>query len=213
MKKITLLAFTMIIGTLIYGQSDKYTKAMQTQMAFMDSAFSKGNFTEIANNFERIATAEKNQWLPYYYAAYLNVMKTMAGDDKSNADANADKADELITKAEEANGKANSETQVIKSMIATAHMMVDPQSRWMQYGQASAKHIETAKELDATNPRPYYLEATGKMYTPEAFGGGKAIAKPIFERTLALYDAFKPASELHPNWGKKSAQQSYSLCQ
>jgi hypothetical protein len=27
----------------------------------------------LANNFERIATAEKNQWLPYYYAAFCQV--------------------------------------------------------------------------------------------------------------------------------------------
>lgn len=213
MKKVLLLAFTMIIGTLLYAQSDKYASAMQTQLGSLDSVFTKGNFVETANIFERIGNAEKTQWLPYYYAAYLTVMKTMVADQKSGADAEADKADDLITKAEAANGKPNSETEVIRSMIATARLMVDPQGRWMKYGQESGKHLETAKELDATNPRPYFLEAQSKLYTPEAFGGGKSVAKPVFEKALALYEAFKPASELHPTWGREAAQSGLAQCQ
>jgi len=184
---------------------------MKKNISMLDSAMQKGNAKELANNFERIGDAEKLQWLPYYYAAYCNVISTYTEKDKTKNDAIADKAEELIIKAEGLAGKENSEIAVIKSMIASAHMMVDPQSRYMQYGAASASNIEKAKALDPSNPRPVYLEGQAKLYTPEAFGGGKDVAKPLFEKALAMFDAFKPASELHPTWGKSATQ--YFLAQ
>ena len=175
---------------------------MKKNLALLDSASMKGNMTELANNFERIALAEKTQWLPYYYAAYCNVMSAYNEKDKSKIDGIADKANELIDKAEANNGKENSEILVIRSMIASSKMMVDPQSRWTTYGAASATNREKARDLDPTNPRPLFLEGQGLLYTPEAFGGGKKAALPKFEEALKLYEQFKPASELDPNWGK-----------
>ena len=116
----------------------------------------------------------------------------------------ADKAQDLIDKAETVAGKENSETDVIKSMIASARMMVDPQARWTTYGPVSSTNREKAKDLDPTNPRPVFLEGQGLLYTPESFGGGKAAARPKFEEALKLFDAFKPASDLDPNWGRGS---------
>jgi hypothetical protein len=179
---------------------------MKKNIAMLDSAIQKGNAKELANNFERIGDAEKIQWLPYYYAAYSHILTTYTEKDKSKIDPISDKAEELILKAEAIAGKENSEIAVIKSMIASSHMMVDPQSRYMQYGPASASNIEKAIALDPTNPRPVYLEAQAKLYTPEAFGGGKSVAKPVFEKAITMFDTFKPASELHPAWGKSMAQ-------
>ena len=186
----------------LFAQSEKYTGAMKKNIMMLDSAISKGNLMEVANNFERIGDAEKTQWLPYYYASYATVMNAFITEDKTKTDAIADKAEQLITKAEALIPAPNSEIFVIKSMIASAHMMVDPQTRWMKYGQASAENITKAKELDPTNPRPVYLEGQAKFYTPEAFGGGKAPAKELFEKAIIMFDAFKPASELSPVWGK-----------
>lgn len=203
----------MIIGFCVttFAQSDKYNAAMKKNISMIDLAMQNRNGKEVANNFERIADAEKTQWLPYYYAAYCNVMNAFMEQDKTKVDAIADKAEELITKAETIAGKGNSETAIIKSMIASAHMMVDPQSRYMQYGPASASNVQTAKSMDPSNPRAVYLEAQAKFYTPEAFGGGRAVAKPLFEKALAMFDTFKPATELHPAWGKSATQ--YFLAQ
>jgi hypothetical protein len=211
MKK-TILSAAIIFSSLItLAQSDRYVPAMKKNIAMLDSALQKGNAKELANNFERIGDAEKTQWLPYYYAAYANILSTYTEKDKSKVDPVADKAEELINKAEAIAGKENSEIAVIKSMIASTHMMVDPQSRYMKYGAASGSNIEKAKALDPTNPRPVYLEAQAKFYTPEAFGGGKAVAKPLFEKALAMFDTFKPESELYPAWGKSMAQYFLSL--
>ena len=179
---------------------------MKANIARLDSMMVKANGAELANNFERIGDAEKTQWLPYYYAALGTVSQAYAEKDNSKKDALADKAQQLIDKAEGILGKESSETDVIKSMIATAHMMVDPQNRYMTYGPTSSGFIEKSKSLDSTNPRPVLLEAESKFFTPETYGGGKDAAKEYFEKANALNEKFKPETELSPNWGKSTLQ-------
>ena len=213
MKPILLSVFAMIIASSsLHAQSEKYTAAMKKNIAAIDSGIVKGNMQDLANNFERIATAEKTQWLPYYYASYCTVMTSLLSQDKSKSDGIADKAESFITQAETLAGGENSETCVIKSMIASAHMMVDPQSRWQQYGASSSENIAKAEKLDPTNPRPVLLDGQSKFYTPEQFGGGKTVAKPILQKSMDMYPAFKPASELAPTWGKQTTQYFLSQC-
>ncbi|MEO6330584.1 MAG: hypothetical protein ABIO55_16745 [Ginsengibacter sp.] len=211
MKKAFLFITIICSGTILFAQSDKYTAAMKKNISLLDSAFQKRNFPELANNFERIGDAEKTQWLPYYYASYATIMSALTNEDKSKSDAIADKAEQFILKAETIAGKENSEMDVIKSLVASTHMMVDPQTRWQQYGAASASNIQKAKELDPSNPRPVYLEAQTKLNTPEAFGGGKAVAKPLFEKALSMFDTFKPNTDLDPVWGKAATEYFLSI--
>jgi hypothetical protein len=204
MKKLFLFAVITCFASLAFAQSDKYIAAMKANISQIDSMMGKGNGAELANNFERIADAEKTQWLPYYYAAYCTIMQGYAEKDNSKKDAIADKAKQLIDKAESILGKENSEIDVIKSMIATTHMTVDPQSRYMTYGAEISEHLEKSKSLDPTNPRPVLVQAENTFYTPEQFGGGKDAAKPLFDQASKLFDAFKPETELSPNWGRSA---------
>ena len=55
------------------------------------------------------------------------------------------KPQQFIEKAESILGKENSETDVIKSMIATTHMTVDPQSRYMTYGPEYTSQIAKSR--------------------------------------------------------------------
>ena len=212
MKKALLFITLVSFSSFLFAQSDKYTGAMQKNIALLDSALKNGTTTDLANNFLRIADAEKTQWLPYYYAAYCTVMTSFKEQDKSKTDGIADKAEEYITKAETVAGKPNSETHVIRSMIASTRMMVDPQARWQQYGPESSQNLKDAEELDPTNPRPVYLEGTAKFYTPESFGGGKAPAKELFEKALTMFDTFKPKTDLDPTWGKATTLYFLDQC-
>lgn len=212
MKHLIVFLIAISATMLAHAQSEKYASAMKNNIAQLDSMHDPNKLAELANNFERIADAEKSQWLPYYYAAYCQVMNSLVDQDKSKNDAIADKADQLIKKAEELNGGENSETCVIKSMIATAHMMVDPQSRFMQYGQSSSIELIKAKKLDPSNPRPVLLEGQSKFFTPEQYGGGKAQAKELFTKALQLFDQFKPTSDLSPTWGKSATNYFLQQC-
>lgn len=206
MKQLILLGAFIFCASISFAQSSKYETAMKSNISQLDSIMAKNNAEELANNFIRIGDAEKTLWLPYYYAAYCKVVQAMQEKDNSKKDALADKATELITKAENILGKENSETDVIKSMIATAHMTVDPQNRYMTYGSEINENLQKAESLDSSNPRPVLLEAENKFYTPEQFGGGKEAAKEYFARANTLDQNFKPETDLSPNWGKTSLQ-------
>jgi hypothetical protein len=196
-----------------FSQSDKYMAAMQRNLGAMDSSFSNPpSLLSLANTFERIAEAEKNQWLPYYYAALCQVNYGFMVTDKTQSDIIADKATALINKADSLSPK-NSEISCVKSMIASCHLMVNPQQRYMQYGQESNTEMENAMEQDPTNPRPYLLKGQSLKYTPEQFGGGCKTAKPALQTAIDKFLVYKPASELHPTWGLQRVKQLMKECE
>jgi hypothetical protein len=212
MKKLFLLTAVALLTTITFAQSEKYLASMKANIAAIDTSFKNpANLLELANKFERIATAEKTQWLAFYYAALCQVNYTYMEQDKSKIDAIADKATELIDKADALNAN-NSEISCIKSMIASAHMMVNPMQRFMEYGPEAQSFIDAAMQQDPTNPRPEYLKGQGLKYTPEQFGGGCATAKPVLQSSLAKHNAFKPASDIHPNWGKQRVEMLLGEC-
>ena len=212
MKKLFLLAAVSFLVTVTFAQSEKYIANMKSNIALIDSAFKNPQaLLDLSNKFERIAVVEKTQWLAYYYAAFCQVNYSYMEKDKTKVDAIADKATELIDKAD-ALQPNNSEISCIKSMIASSHMMVNPMQRYQEYGPEAASFLDAAMQQDATNPRPEFLRGQGLKYTPEQFGGGCATAKPVLQSSLAKYGTFKPASDIHPTWGKSRVESLLSEC-
>lgn len=204
MKKTILMTAFICCAGFTFAQSAKYESAMKNNISQLDSLMANGNYAELANNFTRIGDAEKTQWLPYYYASYCFAMDGLREQDASKKDAIADKGDSSISKAVAISGKDNSETALIKAMIATIRMTVDPQNRYQEYGPAITGNIQKSETLDPTNPRPVLFEAENKYYTPEAYGGGKDVAKLLLEKAQDLFKNFKPESDISPNWGKSA---------
>lgn len=212
MKKLLLSAIILFITVAVFAQNEKFTAAMKKNLAAMDTSFKNpANLLAVANTFERVASVEKNQWLPYYYAALCQVNYGFLEQDKSKVDGYADKATLLISKADSLSPN-NSEISCVKSMIASCHMMVDPMQRWQEYGQESSSNMDAAMQQDPNNPRPYFLKGQGLKYTPEQFGGGCTTAKPQLQIALDKYAAFKPASEISPNWGKERVKMLIKEC-
>ena len=190
---------------------------MEALVPAVDSTRDHDALIALANSFERIATAEKTQWLPYYYAALTEVnaaymMSLGKQGMAATTDPMADRAETLINKAD-ALSKDNSEIYVVKKMIATLRMMADPMNRYMQYGPQAQQALETAKKLNPENPRIYLLEGEDKFYTPEQYGGSKTEAKALFEEALKKFDAYKAPSPIDPVWGRPTTQYFLSQIQ
>lgn len=211
MKQVLLAVLFAHLFTAAIAQSERYTGAMQKNMQAMGEAKTPDAMLDVVNAFERIGNAEKNQWLPFYYAAVAQVWHAFMTNDPKQFDPLADKATVFINKAEEFE-KNNSEIALVKAMIATVKMSADPMTRYMQYGAIIQENTALSKKLDPTNPRPYMWEAQGISRTPEQFGGGCANAKPVFEAAVKLFETFKPASALHPDWGKEQNAQAHAAC-
>ena len=191
------------------AQSDKYTAVMQKNIASLDAAKTVVDLQDVAASFERVGDAEKTQWLPYYYAA---LAQTWIGwrPDVKDKDANAEKIKAFLAKAEAI--EKNAELYAVENMVATQQMMVDPQTRWQTNGMEASAALQNGLKLDPNNPRLYYLQGESLFGTPPQFGGGKDKAKPVFEKSIALFKAAQP-KPLHPAWGQKQAEDKLAQCQ
>jgi hypothetical protein len=208
MKKLTTI-FALLLSVGVFGQSDRYMAAMRRNLAQFDSAKTTADFQSLAASFERIGDAEKNQWLPYYYAGLALSIPAWT-DDKLDKDVNAQKMLALCDKADAI--EKTSDIFEIRNMAATQQMTVDPQNRWTSFGQQASQAIQKGIELNPSNPRLYYLQGQSVFNTPEQFGGGKTKAKPIFEKAVALFKS-ESTKPLHPQWGKKEAEEMLARCQ
>ncbi len=212
MKKFNVLTLLlMMMSVFANAQSEKYVKAMEQRIAGMGNEMNADKWLETANGFERIADAEKTQWLPYYYAAYSHVMRGYSlsngqqGNFADKTDPEADKAEALLAKAE-ALTKDNAEIFIIKKMIASLRLSADGMNRWQTQIPLGTEAIANAKKLDPENPRIPLLEAQDKMFTPAEFGGSKSEAKKLFEESIKKFESRKEQSSIHPSWGLPQAK-------
>jgi hypothetical protein len=212
MKRIFLIT-AVLFSIAATAQSEKYTSAMKANLTKFDSAKTVADYEGIAAALIRIGDAEKTQWLPYYWAG---IALSTAGwiDQKIDKDAMATRIIALCDKADALTMDNNDKAEIlaVRNMAATQQMIVDPQTRYMTYGQQAAGYLQKGIALNANNPRLYYLQAMSVFNTPEQFGGGKAKAKPIFEKAVALYKA-EQVKPLYPHWGDKEAMQMLAQCQ
>ena len=212
MKKF-LFAFTVLLCVAAQAQSDKYAGAMKNNLSKFDSAKTTADFENMAAAFIRIGDAEKTQWLPYYWAGM--VLSNIGWRDQNvDKDVLAGRIIALCDKAKALTSDSADQSEILslRNMAATQQMMVDPQSRYMSYGQQAAGYLQKGMQLNPSNPRLYYLQGMSVFNTPEQFGGGKAKAKPVFQKAVDLYKA-EQTKPLHPHWGQEQATQMLAQCQ
>jgi hypothetical protein len=209
MKNLLFVAMMMIAG-FVSGQG-KYEAGMGKAFEQLKAVKTAEDMSATGAFFERIADAEKDKWLPYYYAAYCNYLSGWMNP-KADKDACGEKSKDLVVKAEVLE-KNNAELYILRQMIAVQQLTVDPMSRFQTYGKQANEALEMAKQIDPNNPRVYLVDGQYKMNVPEAFGGGKEVGKKLFTKSLELFKTYKPASEMHPSWGADQAEKLLAQCQ
>ena len=121
-------------STTVSGSDKKFISAMEINLQKLDTAGNVSSFIMLANNFDRIATAEKTKWEPFYYAAYCYAVMAVSSPDKTKIDMLADKAELWLQQANNLK-KNNSEIAALFAMIKSSKIMVDPINRWQSFGQ------------------------------------------------------------------------------
>ena len=206
MKKLFLAAL-LAISVSTFAQTS-YEKAMIDKIAQVEQQKKSDEFTALTNDVTRIGDKEKNQWLPYYYAAFTNIQKgriAMREGKMTELDAIAAEAQKPLDLAMGLS-KDNAELLILQKMIHGLKMMVDPQSRFMSEGMLAADALSKAEKLDSENPRITLLKAEDTYYTPEQFGGSKTKGLELFQKSLDQFKVYKPKTALDPNWGKAEAE-------
>lgn len=202
MKTIKLLTLLILFSFKGFSQTnEKLNAALQKGLVMIDSAKGEKDFNDAANYFERVASAEQKQWLPAYYTAFCQLHTAIVGKQTTEIkDALYDKAMAFADKAD-ALSPDNSEIYALKGYIVFMKMSLAPQARAMTMIPQSAGFIGKAMALNPENPRAQLILGQNTFYTPEAFGGGKAKAKPILEAAKAKFDK-ETNTGLNPSWGK-----------
>lgn len=198
MKKIiTLTAVLITISMSVF--SSNYNEVMKTNIVKMMNSTSSTELSSIANQFERIANTEKEEWLPGYYAAYSYVRSTFFDEmDADDTHQQLDKAQIILDKLTK-NYQKESEIFTLQAFVY--QLRITDMSKGYKYSRLAAEAIGVAEKLNPQNPRVYYLRGSNTFHTPKMFGGGKEKAKADLEKASSMFESQKPESEIAPSWG------------
>ena len=126
MKNLLILALLVITGV-AQGQTN-FEKGMAKAFELWEA----DKWEQAENMFERIANAEKEEWLPNYYIAQMNSLKSWNEKDEAVLKAQLEKAQEhldiAMTKSED-----NAELLVMQAQIYTNWVAFDGATYGMKY--------------------------------------------------------------------------------
>lgn len=199
-----------LIISLMSAQAEAQTN-FEKGMSKAFELWEANKWDEAENMFERIAKAEKEEWLPNYYIAQMNSLKSWTVKDETILKAQLDKAQEhldiAMTKSED-----NAELLIMQAQVYTNWVVYDGMTYGMKYGGKITELYTKALELSPTNPRATFCKADWEMNSAKYFGKDTAPYCKQIEASIELFNTFKPESEFHPNWGKERAEQVVESC-
>lgn len=205
-----------ILLVLIFTSSAYWLNAQNAYQKGMQSAFELWNqdkLVEASNLFERIASAEKNNWLPPFYAGYTLVLSSFEIKDEAKLKLTLDKAKTFLTQAEK-NSPNNPEIIIAQALHNTAYINFDGQKYGMSMSQKNAQMYQKALEMAPENPRVILAKAEWDMGSAKFFGQSTEPYCKDVQRALQLFEKEeKNPNEFYPDWGKERAQKILEQCE
>ncbi|MGJ8593904.1 MAG: hypothetical protein ACSHXF_15250 [Aquaticitalea sp.] len=201
------IIITVLLISNIASAQANFEKGMQKAFDLWEA----NNWTESEQMFERIASAEPDEWLPNYYIAQMNSLKTWNEKDAQKVKLQLDKAQEYLNTAMGLD-KDNADVLVMQAQIYTNWVAFDGMTYGMKYSAKVDELYSKASKLAPKNPMVVLGKAEWDMGGAKYFGKDtKPICKDV-ERAIELYADYQPESPLHPNWGKERAAQVLKSC-
>ena len=163
------------------------------------------------NMFERIAKAAPESWLPHYYIAQINSLKSWNVKDETVLKSQLDKAQTHLDMAMDVS-ENNAELLVMQAQVLTNWIAYDGMTYGMKYS-GNVNHLYAkALELAPTNPRVVFSKADWSMNSAKYFGQDTAPYCKDIEASIELFDIFKPKGQFYPSWGKERAERVVLSC-
>lgn len=200
--------------TFVQAGAQDMNEALKKAFISFDTTREVSAKTAQANKLALIAKKWKDEWAPHYYNAYAKASLSfmLPEDEMDKKDAMLDEADASLDEAVTLLGKENDDIYVMRAMLAQARMAVDGRNRWQKYGKLFDENLQKAKELNAENPRIYYLKGTSVFFTPKMFGGGGKKALEYFEKAQPLFVKEEDGNMSDPYWGAEANEYFIQLC-
>ena len=205
MKKTLLLIGILIsIGGLA---QDQYTAGMKKAFSFWE----EGKIAESSNLFERIAMAEEDNWIPYYYASQVNAVSCFGLEDEVLLSKRLEKAKEFVDVAKRLSPD-NAELLVQEAVINTAWIAFDGATYGMTLSGKNVQLYQKALALAPDNPRVVFSKADWDMGAARYFGKDTSVYCKDIERSLELFATFESEVPFYPKWGEERARQVLEQC-
>jgi len=205
MKQYLFIAFLFISG-ILFSQGN-YENGMKKAFQLWES----GKLDDAQNVFERIASAENDKWLPHYYVAQINSLKTWNEKDQMVVKSQLAKAQEHLNTAMSIS-ESNPELMVMQANVYTNWVAFDGMTYGMKYSGKISELYNKAAKIAPENPRVVLGKAEWDMGSAKYFGKDtKPFCKDI-EKSIELFKNYKAESQFHPDWGKERAEEVLKQC-
>ena len=204
MKNIIIISFAFFSLTGI--SQNKYESGMNKAFEL----WNENKVWEAANLFERIASAEPDNWLPVFYAAQINVIYSFGEKDETKLKLQLDKAKILIDNAKSISMN-NAEIMVVEAQYYTAWIAFDGQHYGMKYSGKVAEMYRKADQLAPDDPRVVLGQAEWDMGSAKFFGQPMETYCKDIARAIELFGTFIPVSEFHPKRGLERAKEVLNI--
>ncbi len=205
MKHLIIVA-VLFISAVTTAQTN-YEKGMQKAFEL----WGQNKPAEAANMFERIASAEPDNWLPPYWAAQINIITSFGEQDRDKLAAKLKKGQDLLNDAM-AISKNNPEIMVMQALLHTAWIASDGATYGMTLSPKVVELYTKAEVIAPENPRVVASKAEWNIGSAQYFGQDTAPFCKDLEKALELFAKFKPETQFHPKWGKDRVEQLLESC-
>ncbi|MEM8510298.1 MAG: hypothetical protein AAF717_20860 [Bacteroidota bacterium] len=197
----------LFLATLTLTAQNQYTKGMEKALAL----WKEGKIVESSNLFERIALAEEDNWIPYYYASRVNTISCFGLEDEVLLTRRLEKAKENIDIAKRLSPD-NAEILIQEATINTAWISFDGPTYGMTLSGKNAQLYARALQLAPENPRVVFSKAEWDMGSARYFGKDiRPYCKDV-EKALELFATFESEEPFYPYWGEDRAKQVLERC-
>ncbi len=206
MKK--LITLCLFISSFAAFSQSAYEKGMQKAFAL----WGEGKNKQASQLFERISKAEKENWIPNYYVAQLEIQSAFNIKDEATLKATLDKAQGYIDTANSLS-ENNPELMITQALLHTAYINFDGQKYGMTMSGKNSQLYKKALELAPNNPRVILGYAEWNMGAARFFGKS---TKPYCDQVIKAIEvgkAEKLTEKFYPRFQVKRAQAVLKQCQ
>lgn len=209
MEKIIVTIFMGLLASFSGNAQSQYELKMTEALELWDAQ----KAPEAAALFEEIATAEEDNWLPYYYAAQVKVIDAFSQTSSAVKEKQLQEAQKLLDEAVRLSEKEVPENLVLQAMLHTGYLTLDP----MKYGPQLPPVIISIYEKAATrypeNPRVALEHAEWKIGAARYYGEDPTQYCDELKASLKLFGEQPAAEPFAPQWGEERAKMLLdSLC-
>ncbi|TVZ51584.1 hypothetical protein [Dokdonia sp. Hel_I_53] len=202
--------YVLLFFAVTMSAQTNYEKGMQKAFSLWED----DKLDEASNMFERIATVEKDNWLPVYYIAQIAILKNwkdFENRNESELKLNLDKSQDFLNRMRSME-QSSPYADFLQAQLYTVWVAHDGMKYGMKYAAKIGALYERIVKIEPDNPIFIASKAEWDMGTARYFGKAVTPYCNELQRAISLFPTFKPASEFHPKGDIKRVLKSAEAC-